>query len=96
MLQQQKLQDNMDLIIVQFRKRQKVNIVIKDIYIKIQIGISMSKTNLQSNKQNFKYMETPKDIKLKPTTKIININDKIDYFQSWLNFKQRVNGREKK
>lgn len=39
-------------------------------------------------------METPKDIKLKPTTKIININDKIDYFQSWLNFKQRVNGRE--
>ena len=56
----------------------------------------MSKTNLQSNKQNFKYMETPKDIKLKPTTKIININDKIDYFQSWLNFKQSVNGREKK
>lgn len=56
----------------------------------------MSKTNLQSNKQNFKYMETPKNIKLKPTTKIININDKIDYFQSWLNFKQSVNGREKK
>ena len=50
----------------------------------------------QSNKQNFKYMETPKDIKLKPTTKVININDKIDYFQSWLNFKQRLNGREKR
>ena len=41
-------------------------------------------------------METPKDIKLKPTTKVININDKIDYNKSWLNFKQRVNGREKR
>lgn len=45
---------------------------------------------------NTKYMEMPKDIKLKPTTKIININDKIDYLQSWLNFKQRINGREKR
>lgn len=41
-------------------------------------------------------METPKDIKLKPTTKVININDKIDYNQSWLNFKKRINGREKR
>lgn len=41
-------------------------------------------------------METPKDIKLKPTTKVININDKIDYIQSWLNFKKRTNGREKR
>lgn len=41
-------------------------------------------------------METPKDIKLKPTTKVININDKVDYNQSWLNFKQRINGREKR
>ena len=41
-------------------------------------------------------METPKDIKLKPTTKVINIHDKIDYIQSWLNFKQRINGREKR
>lgn len=40
-------------------------------------------------------METPKDIKLKPT-KVININDKIDYNQSWLNFKQRINGRKKR
>ena len=40
-------------------------------------------------------METPKDIKLKPT-KVININDKINYYQNWLNFKQRINGREKK
>lgn len=45
---------------------------------------------------NTKYMEMPKDIKLKPTTKVININDKIDYLQSWLNFKQRINGREKR
>lgn len=41
-------------------------------------------------------METPKDIKLKPTTKVININDKIDYIKSWLDFKQRTNGREKR
>lgn len=41
-------------------------------------------------------METPKDIKLKPTTKIININDKIDYNQSWLDFKQRIHGRKKR
>lgn len=40
-------------------------------------------------------METPKDIKLK-LTKVININDKIDYNQSWLNFKQRINGRKKR
>ena len=45
---------------------------------------------------NTKYMEMPKDIKLKPTTKVNNINDKIDYLQSWLNFKQRINGREKR
>ena len=41
-------------------------------------------------------METPKDIKLKLATKIININDKIDYLQNWLNFKQSVNGRKKR
>lgn len=41
-------------------------------------------------------METPKNIKLKPITKVININDKIDYNQSWLNFKQRINGRKKR
>lgn len=41
-------------------------------------------------------METPKDIKLKPTTKVININDKIDYVQSWLNFKQKDKWKREK